>query len=95
MVAKPLYPLYKNIIKPLDRVHYPELRYPNTTLAGTPRLWYMFLISYTDIVQSATPAGSVSESSRLDKSTDTTPLAYVVESLTRCCRTLNLVQPSA
>ena len=28
MVAKPLYPLYKNIIKPLDRVRYPELRYP-------------------------------------------------------------------
>ena len=55
----------------------------------------MFLISYTDIVQSATPDGSVSESSRLDKSTDTTPLAYVVESLTRCCRILNLVQPSA
>ena len=27
MVAKPLYPLYKNIIKPLDRVRYPELRY--------------------------------------------------------------------
>ena len=26
MVAKPLYPLYKNIIKPLDRVRYPELR---------------------------------------------------------------------
>lgn len=27
MVAKPLCPLYKNIIKPLDRVRYPELRY--------------------------------------------------------------------
>ena len=27
MVAKPLYPLYKNIIKPLDRVRYPELRF--------------------------------------------------------------------
>ena len=49
----------------------------------------------TDMVQSATPDGSVSESRRLDKSTDTTPLAYVVESLTRCCRILNLVQPSA
>ena len=34
------------------------------------------------MVQSATPEGSVSESRRLDKSTDTTPLAYVVESLT-------------
>ncbi len=31
----------------------------------------------TDMVQSATPDGSVSESRRLDKSTDTTPLAYV------------------
>ena len=49
----------------------------------------------TDMVQSATPDGSVSESRRLDKSTDTTPLAYVVESLTRCSRILNLVQPSA
>lgn len=27
MVAKPLYPLYKYIIKPLDRAYYPELRY--------------------------------------------------------------------
>ena len=45
--------------------------------------------------QSATPDGSVSESRRLDKSTDTTPLAYVVESLTRCSRILNLVQTSA
>ena len=26
MVAKPLCPLYKNIIKPLDRARYPELR---------------------------------------------------------------------
>ena len=49
----------------------------------------------TDMVQSATPNGSVSESRRLDKSTDTTPLAYVVESLTRRSRILNLVQPSA
>ena len=49
----------------------------------------------TDMVQSATPDGFVSESRRLDKSTDTTPLAYVVESLTRCSRILNLVQPSA
>ena len=29
MVAKPLCPLYKNIIKPLDRARYPELRYFN------------------------------------------------------------------
>ena len=34
-------------------------------------------------------------SRRLDKSTDTPPLAYVVESLTRRSRILNLVQPSA
>ena len=50
---------------------------------------------FLDMVQSATPDGSVSESRRLDKSTDTTPLAYAVESLTRCSRILNLVQPSA
>ena len=29
MVAKPLCPLFKNIIKPLDRARYPELRYMN------------------------------------------------------------------
>ena len=37
MVAKPLCPLYKNIIKPLDRARYPELRLsmgnPNGTRA--------------------------------------------------------------
>ena len=32
MVAKPLCPLYKNIIKPLDRARYPELRYTNKRL---------------------------------------------------------------
>ena len=36
MVAKPLCPLYKNIIKPLDRARYPELRYKP----------YQFLDSY-------------------------------------------------
>lgn len=45
------------------------------------------------VVQSATPDGSVSESRRLDKSTDTTPLAYVVESLTLSSRLRNPVQP--
>jgi len=35
MVAKPLYPLYKNIIKPLDRVRYPELRYVLALLVMT------------------------------------------------------------
>ena len=49
----------------------------------------------TDMVQSTNSDGSVSESRRLEKSTDTTPLAYVVDSLTRCSRILNLVQPSA
>ena len=34
MVAKPLCPLYKYIIKPLDRAYYPELRYWFTS--GTP-----------------------------------------------------------
>ena len=47
----------------------------------------------TDMVQSATPDGSVSESRRLDKSTDTTPLAYAVESLTLSSRLRNPVQP--
>ena len=35
MVAKPLCPLYKNIIKPLDRVRYPELRYKYLGNDGT------------------------------------------------------------
>ena len=34
MVAKPLCPLYKNIIKHLDRARYPELRYFYITLDG-------------------------------------------------------------
>ena len=37
MVAKPLYPLYKNIIKPLDRVRYPELRYNRTGYPDVPK----------------------------------------------------------
>ena len=36
MVAKPLCPLYKNIIKPLDRARYPELRF-NYKLSQTNR----------------------------------------------------------
>ena len=38
MVAKPLCPLYKNIIKPLDRARYPELRYveKNTGTSSMP-----------------------------------------------------------
>ena len=35
MVAKPLCPLYKNIIKPLDRARYPELRYNVNGISGT------------------------------------------------------------
>ena len=72
-------------------------RSPSCSLFGS--IMYTFarkrMQQNTDMVQSATPDGSVSESRRLDKSTDTTPLAYVVESLTRCSRILNLVQPSA
>lgn len=34
MVAKPLCPLYKNIIKPLDRARYPELRYNFDLIIG-------------------------------------------------------------
>ena len=34
MVAKPLCPLYKNIIKSLDRARYPELRYKVGLIAG-------------------------------------------------------------
>ena len=71
----------------------------NTSCALFGSIMYTFarkrMQQNTDMVQSATPDGSVSESKRLDKSTDTTPLAYVVESLTRCSRILNLVQPSA
>ena len=47
----------------------------------------------TDMVQPTNSDGSVCESRRLEKSTDSTPLAYVVESLTRCCRILNPTQP--
>ena len=32
MVVKPLCPLYKNIIKSLDRTRYPELRYTITNM---------------------------------------------------------------
>ena len=47
----------------------------------------------TDMVQPTNSDGSVCESRRLEKSTDTTPLAYAVESLTRCSRILNPTQP--
>ena len=47
----------------------------------------------SDMVQPTNSDGSVCESRRLEKSTDTTPLAYVVESLTRCSRILNPTQP--
>lgn len=75
------------------------LWYESTSCALFGSIMYTFackrMQQNTDMVQSATPDGSVSESRRLDKSTDTTPLAYVVESLTRRSRILNLVQPSA
>ena len=39
MVAKPLCPLYKNIIKPLDRARYPELRYKLEYCEAKDVLW--------------------------------------------------------
>ena len=43
MVAKPLCPLYKNIIKPLDRARYPELRYL-TDAAKLPAMVRVFAL---------------------------------------------------
>ncbi len=48
MVAKPLYPLYKNIIKPLDRVRYPELR---SILMGNQRMIPVFFITFAPKLQ--------------------------------------------
>ena len=42
MVAKPLCPLYKNIIKPLDRARYPELRYILATELNIQHTWKVF-----------------------------------------------------
>lgn len=42
MVAKPLCPLYKNIIKHLDRARYPELRY----------MKYAFMPIYKSVITS-------------------------------------------
>ena len=49
MVAKPLCPLYKYMIKPLDRAYYPELRY---------RLIYRFCPSWNVIEYSTTMASA-------------------------------------
>ena len=55
MVAKPLCPLYKNIIKPLDRARYPELRSRYETLPVnendvlTIGKHYQFLIKIFDV----------------------------------------------
>ena len=46
MVAKPLCPLYKNIIKHLDRARYPELRYI-WLVQGKPGSLICFVISNT------------------------------------------------
>ena len=51
MVAKPLYPLYKNIIKPLDRVRYPELRYHFTKRTAVPGRWWLYMIYYDGLSQ--------------------------------------------
>ena len=44
MVAKPLCPLYKNIIKPLDRARYPELRYTIDMLEFTQKIAHGYYI---------------------------------------------------
>ena len=46
MVAKPLYPLYKNIIKPLDRVRYPELRSLLLTFFLAPIGWVSVVLMF-------------------------------------------------
>lgn len=46
MVAKPLCPLYKYMIKPLDRAYYPELRYKYACNMAHPS--YLGLIQYRD-----------------------------------------------
>ena len=48
MVAKPLCPLYKNIIKPLDRARYPELRY----IWSVKLFLYEFRSTYFPILKS-------------------------------------------
>ena len=50
MVAKPLCPLYKNIIKPLDRARYPELRYVLQKKRGCVMdLWHTLLFDFNKI----------------------------------------------
>ena len=46
MVAKPLCPLYKNIIKPLDRARYPELRY----YLIVPLLFSYFIVLIQEVI---------------------------------------------
>ena len=56
MVAKPLCPLYKNIIKPLDRARYPELRsYLNSN------------VKYPDVAQENGVQGRVIVESIIEK----------------------------
>ena len=46
MVAKPLCPLYKNIIKPLDRARYPELRYKGVEITIIAKSGLSFVFFY-------------------------------------------------
>ena len=49
MVAKPLCPLYKNIIKPLDRARYPELRFTILAQATTFTILVVILHHFFEI----------------------------------------------
>ena len=50
MVAKPLCPLYKYMIKPLDRAYYPELRstIQRTTAKTAPSSMPIWYTRYSD-----------------------------------------------
>ena len=56
MVAKPLCPLYKNIIKPLDRARYPELRStykkirPDAVNATSGRIFIVYSIKIPYVI---------------------------------------------
>ncbi|WP_439424269.1 hypothetical protein [Segatella copri] len=47
----------------------------------------------TQVVQSSNSSSSVSEFRRLDKLTDTSPLAYAAIFVTRCCHIRNPMLP--
>lgn len=50
MVAKPLCPLYKNIIKPLDRDRYPELRYILNAIGLKVEVEHMLATGRIDLI---------------------------------------------